>query len=346
MKIVRGLSIALLVIVMLAAVIAVPNVYFYAIGKESQTGNARGYDWSELQTYDSQVTQKIETGDKEFKILILTDIHRKNHGTFAAELGINYLLDFAGELAVDKLIKRTEPDLILVLGEKHYSATPESMEYFGQNFGYVLYVKTLKGKYAPGKLFVEGAHDIVYVRINGRTVKMYDRSRNGSLIHNYQKKFNDGFYCRIPAVDGEMKIEILVEGMGRVNYGPETENDRKGIQKVRLNYQTLFGWDVYCLPMDNLERTNYSFIADDNAPSVMQGIFKAEKGKDCFVDTKGFSKGFVLINGFNIGRYWKKGPQRTLYVPAPLLKDENVITVVEQERYLKPEILIGDKHRL
>lgn len=235
---------------------------------------------------------------------------------------------------------------LYVLGEKHYSATPESMEYFGQNFGYVLYVKTLKGKYAPGKLFVEGAHDIVYVRINGRTVKMYDRSRNGSLIHNYQKKFNDGFYCRIPAVDGEMKIEILVEGMGRVNYGPETENDRKGIQKVRLNYQTLFGWDVYCLPMDNLERTNYSFIADDNAPSVMQGIFKAEKGKDCFVDTKGFSKGFVLINGFNIGRYWKKGPQRTLYVPAPLLKDENVITVVEQERYLKPEILIGDKHRL
>lgn len=117
MKIVRGLSIALLVIVMLAAVIAVPNVYFYAIRKETQTGNARGYDWSELQTYDSQVTQKIETGDKEFKILILTDIHRKNHGTFAAELGINYLLDFAGELAVDKLIKRTEPDLILVLGD-------------------------------------------------------------------------------------------------------------------------------------------------------------------------------------------------------------------------------------
>ena len=27
-----------------------------------------------------------------------------------------------------------------------------------------------------------------------------------------------------------------------------------------------------------------------------------------------------MINGFNLGRYWNIGPQKTLYVPAPLLK--------------------------
>ena len=64
------------------------------------------------------------------------------------------------------------------------------------------------------------------------------------------------------------------------------------------------------------------------------------------MDTKGFGKGFILVNGFNIGRYWKKGPQRTLYIPAPLLKEENEITVVEQEGYKTPSVIIGDKHRL
>lgn len=117
MKFFKGVAITLLVIIMLAAVIAVPNVYLYAIGKETQTGEACGYDWSVEEPYDSQVTSKIETGEGEFRILILTDVHRKNHGTFAAELGINYLLDFFGELAIDKLVKDTEPDLILVLGD-------------------------------------------------------------------------------------------------------------------------------------------------------------------------------------------------------------------------------------
>lgn len=235
---------------------------------------------------------------------------------------------------------------LYVLGTKHESATPESMEYFGQNFGYILYAKTLKGKYGAHRLFVEGAHDIVYVRINGKTVKKYDRSNRLNIFYDYQKKLNDGFYVNVPAFDGEMRIEILVEGMGRVNYGPECENDRKGIQKVRLDYQTLFDWEVYTLPMDNLSKTDYSLRAEEGQPAVMQGVFRAEKGKDCFVDTKGFSKGFILVNGFNIGRYWKKGPQRTLYIPAPLLKEENVITVVEQEGCFASEIFIGDKHRL
>ena len=249
-----------------------------------------------------------------------------------------------GEIALDK-----KADLwknMYVLGKKHENATPESMEFFGQNFGYILYVKTLKGKYGAHRLYVEGVHDIAYVRINGKLVKKYDRSKNGNLFTDYQKSLNDGFYCRTPAFDGEMKIEILVEGMGRVNYGPETENDRKGIQKARLDYQTLFDWDVYTLPMDNIENADFSLASADGAPSILKGRFKAAKDADCFVDTKGFRKGFIVVNGFNIGRYWNKGPQRTLYIPARVLKEENEITVIEQEGYKKPVIVIGDKHRL
>ena len=72
--------------------------------------------------------------------------------------------------------------------------------------------------------------------------------------------------------------------------------------------------------------------ADLQGGDILQGTFKAQQGKDCFVDMRGFEKGFVVVNGFNIGRYWKKGPQRTLYLPAPLLKENNTITVVENAR--------------
>lgn len=233
---------------------------------------------------------------------------------------------------------------LYVLGEKHRSATPESMEYFGQNTGYILYVTTVKGQYGPHYLRIEGAHDIVYVRINGKLVKKYDRTRGG--IHcSLRRRYNDGFQVPVPAFNGEMKIEILVDAMGRVNYGAEMEDDRKGIQKVRLGFQTVFGWDVYTLPMDNLSRTDFS-VAPESGAAILRGTFEAKGEGDCFVDMAGFSKGFVVVNGFNIGRYWNKGPQRTLYLPAPLLREYNEIIVVEQESFKRPAIVIGDKHRL
>lgn len=116
-KVLKGLTITLLVLIILAALIAVPNIYLYAIGKEIQVGDAHGYDWSVESSYEEQRTAKLEAGQDDFRILVLTDVHRKNHGTFAAELGINYILDFVSEIAIDKLVEKTNPDLILVLGD-------------------------------------------------------------------------------------------------------------------------------------------------------------------------------------------------------------------------------------
>lgn len=72
-KVLKALTITVLVLIIIAALVAVPNIYLYA--------------------------------------------NRKNHGTFAAELGINYLLDFVSEQAIDKLVEKTDPGLILVLGD-------------------------------------------------------------------------------------------------------------------------------------------------------------------------------------------------------------------------------------
>ena len=226
------------------------------------------------------------------------------------------------------------------LGGRHESATPESMEKFGQNFGYILYETVVRGRYGANILRFEGVHDAAYVRINGKPVKKYYRTSNRG------KKNNDGFTCKCPAFDGEIKLEILVEGMGRINYGPETENDFKGLRKVLLGNQTLFGWNIYTLPLDNLHVADMTKKCAAGEPAIYRGVFRADPGRDCFVDMKGFSKGFVTVNGINLGRYWKVGPQRSLYLPAPFLKEENEIFVFEQEGSRVESLNIGSRHYL
>lgn len=278
-----------------------------------------------------------EYGDYSKAYHKVREILHEAQGLSLGELPERPKLQNIGEVRLDK-----KADLwknLHSLGEKHFSATPESMECFGQNFGYVLYETTIKGSYPSQTLYVEGVHDIAYLKVDGKLVKTYDRCKNRS------QKNNDGFACKIPAFDGECKIQILVEGMGRTNYGPNMETDRKGIQKVRLGMQTIFGWDVYTLPFDNLDKVVFSDNADMQGGTILKGEFNAVSGKDCFVDMRGFRKGFVIVNGFNIGRYWRKGPQRTLYLPAPLLKERNTIIVVENEK-AKDSLNITDRHLL
>lgn len=222
------------------------------------------------------------------------------------------------------------------IGTKYYTAYPESMEKFDQNFGYVLYRTDLKGEYNNRMLFIEGIHDIAYLYVDGIFKKKFDRCKNKSCKMS----------CFLGNFSGSKRIEIFVEGMGRINYGIYLE-DRKGVERIRLASQILFGWEQYSLPMDNLEKLQFTPINKlFDKPTFYKGHFKAKTDADCFVDMNGFSKGFVVVNGFNIGRYWKKGPQRTLYLPAPILKEYNEIIVFEQEGIKKPMLKIIDTHLL
>lgn len=105
------------IVLILVMVVGAFNIYFAVIGKQIQKGETVGYDWSEEDSYDTLKSSKLDMGDGDYKILVLTDIHLKNHGTFAAWLGINYILDGVSDIALDKLVKDTAPDLILVLGD-------------------------------------------------------------------------------------------------------------------------------------------------------------------------------------------------------------------------------------
>ena len=236
------------------------------------------------------------------------------------------------------VVKMTESaklfDNLSKIGTKFRSATPESMEYFGQNYGFIYYETKIKGKYQMQPLKINGVHDIAHIY-----VAVFDRNKKTNLLgKNKHQMFIGG-------VDGEKKIGILVDAMGRINYGEKLE-DRKGIESVIFGKQIMFGYDVYCLPMDNLDKLEFTNQMANNEPVFVRGTFKANSKDECFVHMDNFGKGNVWINGYNIGRYWtKKGPQKALYIPGSLLNTdkENEIIIFDIEGYKNAEVVIDGK---
>lgn len=315
------------------------NIYMFHGGTNFNFWAGANFDYKYKPTVTSYDDAALlnEYGDYTPAYHKVREVLHKARGLKLDTLPPSPVLQNIGEIAL--ISKADLWQNLYILGEKHTTSHPESMEYFGQNFGYILYAKTLKGKYDSQLLVVEGVSDIAYLRVNGVLVKKYDRTKN------VQKKYAEGFAYKLPSFDGECKIEIFVEGMGRVNYGLRLV-DPKGIKRVRLGMQLMFEWDVYTLPIDNIQKVDYSVEPKVGSPAILKGQFFADIDKDCFIDMKGFAKGIVFINGFNIGRYWNRGPQRTLYIPAPLLKATNEVVVFEQESYKKPVVKIIDKHLL
>ena len=195
------------------------------------------------------------------------------------------------------------------------SVQPKPFEAYGQDYGFILYKTELIG-HKKGKLTVTDIHDYATVFLNGEYIGKLDRREGINTID-------------IPASDVEIPVlEILVEAMGRINYGRNLI-DRKGItDSVTLNGMTLMNWKVYNLPMDR------KFIYDLrssgktlNKPGIFfRGNFVLSKaegntGADTFFDVSNYTKGIVWVNGHNLGRYWNIGPQKRLYCPAPYLRE-------------------------
>ena len=139
-------------------------------------------------------------------------------------------------------------------------------------------------------------------------------------------------------------LEILVENMGRINYGSEIVHNTKGIiSPVTIAGKEITGgWNMYRLPMSEapdlqtLKRNVYTIGSTQanklkDCPAIYEGTFTLDQTGDTFIDMEAWGKGIIFINGINIGRYWQVGPQQTLYIPGVWLKKgENKITIFEQ----------------
>ena len=213
------------------------------------------------------------------------------------------------------------------------SDVPQCMEKYGIGYGYIAYQSTLNRDYTDTKLTFESIGDRALI---------YVEDRLQGIVY-----VNDEELCvNINARAGET-LTILVENMGRANFGPKMMR-KKGIAgRLLLGNKIHFAWKVYPLPMDNLEKIDYNRSSAGNS-AFYRGFFELDDTADTFLKLDNFTKGFVVLNGFDLGRFWEIGPQRTLYVPASLLKKgRNEIIVFDSDGIKSsPEIEFTDKPQL
>ncbi|MBB3724279.1 beta-galactosidase [Nonomuraea dietziae] len=203
------------------------------------------------------------------------------------------------------------------LGEAVESRHPLTMEELRQDFGFVLYDTTLPAA-GPVLLELEHVRDRAQVFLDGQPVGVLEREN-----HEHAIAFT------VPRESSV--LSVLVENQGRVNYGVGI-HDRKGLLgEVLLNGSELAGWTSRPLPLTSLEGLPFAATRTVTiGPAFHRGTFEVVEAADTFLHLDGWTKGNAWINGFALGRYWSRGPQRSLYVPAPVLrKGTNEIIVLE-----------------
>jgi len=205
------------------------------------------------------------------------------------------------------------------LPEPVHSVQPKPFEAYNQDYGLIIYRTKLIG-HKSGNLTITELHDFATVFLNGEYVGKLDRREAEKTIE-------------LPKSDVEYPtLEILVEGMGRINFAQHMI-DRKGItDRVALNGMTLMNWDVYNLPFDTryIKELKPAVIDTKRRGTFFKGIFMPDNQADTYIDVTNYQKGLVWVNGHNLGRFWDIGPQKRLYCPASWLKkDKNEIVIFD-----------------
>lgn len=195
---------------------------------------------------------------------------------------------------------------------------PVTFEALGQNQGLVLYRTKLIG-HKSGSLTVTDLHDWALVYVDGKFVGTLDRRQGVKSIE-------------LPKSDSATPtLDLLVEGMGHINYGQDMI-DRKGItDRVTLNGMTLMNWQTWQFPLESKWVTALpEGTKSDRKGVVFKGNFTVDAPADTFLDLSHYKKGYVWVNGHNLGRFWEIGPQKNLYCPAPWLrKGQNEVLVLD-----------------
>ncbi len=202
-----------------------------------------------------------------------------------------------------------------LLGKPVTAPQPKTLEQLGQPHGIVAYRHTATAA-ASGDLAFGEVRDYALVTVGGENAGLLDRRNHDTRLPVSVKK-------------GAV-IEVLVDTMGHVNYGEKIGKDQKGlIGDVTLGGKTLTGWQHYGLPLDDLSGLKFSAHPVDG-PAFYRGSFDVTEAGFTFLDMRGWGKGYVWVNGHNLGRHWSVGPQHAVFVPAPWLKvGKNEVIVLD-----------------
>lgn len=288
----------------------------------NKTPDVTSYDYDAPLTEDGHITEKyglfkeIISKYRSFdEIPLTTDIKRKAYGEISCsgKAGLFDILD-----SISAPVR---------------SPYPLSMEDIGQNYGYILYRLNIKPDETVNELRLENAAD---------RAQCY---RSGEFLYTaFGDNIGEKFEPEEKTAGGT--VEILVENLGRENFGTGLESQRKGILGgVKVNDHRCFGFEIFPLPLDEKQIGNIAFTgsAAESSPAFLKFDFDVDEPCDTFLDTAGFGKGCAFINGFNLGRFWDIGPQKRLYIPAPLLKKgANTLVIFETEGKRSDMITLTD----
>ena len=212
------------------------------------------------------------------------------------------------------------------LTEGIQSMYPLTMEELGTGYGYVLYSMAFKNYFHESKLKVIEASDRVQVFVDGEhQATQYHETIGDEINFTGQEK------------QELTDIDVLVENLGRVNYGFKFNNptQAKGIRGgVIHDIHFHQGYKQYPLTLDQkqLEAIDYTAGKNSKQPSFYQTVIQLDEIGDTFIDCSSFGKGIICINGFNLGRYWNRGPISYLYCPKEFLEiGANEVVIFETE---------------
>ncbi|XP_077619815.1 beta-galactosidase-1-like protein 2 [Crocuta crocuta] len=224
-------------------------------------------------------------------------------------------------------------DALQYMEEPVNSEKPVNMENLpinngnGQSFGYTLYETTIASSGVLSGL----VRDRGQVFVNTVSIGFLD----------YEKK-----KIVIPLIQGYTRLRILVENRGRVNYGDNIDDQRKGlIGNIYLNDSPLKKFRIYSLDMKKSFFQRFSIDKWSPIPAVptfpaffLGALSISLSPFDTFMKLEGWEKGVVFINGQNLGRYWNIGPQETLYLPGAWLDQGINQVIVFEEKMASPVI--------
>ena len=227
--------------------------------------------------------------------------------------------------ALDSIQFARSASIWLTLPQPVESREIRSMEDVGQSYGYILYRTSIPNAQS-GELHIDELHSYAQIYLDGNMIGAIDRRLKQSSLP-------------IHTMHENTRLDILVENTGRVNFGHQFPQERAGItHQVTLADTPLTGWQIYPLPMRNVNKLAYQSRPCTGA-CFYQATFQVSDPADTFIDTRSLSKGQVFINGQPLGRFWNIGPQGTLYLPAPWLKKgQNEIVVFDLNGQANPNL--------
>ncbi|WP_329056021.1 beta-galactosidase [Amycolatopsis sp. NBC_01488] len=173
---------------------------------------------------------------------------------------------------------------------------------------------------------------LTFGEVRDRATVFFDGAQVGTLLREHHDRA-----IALPRASGELLV--LVEDQGRVDYGPRIGEAKGIIGGATLHGEPLAGWEVLPLDLSALPSPLATSDVDGPVagPVLLRGSFEIEAAADLFLDTGEWGKGLAWLNGFPLGRYWRRGPQRTLYVPRPVVRaGANDLAVLELDTMLDP----------